>query len=196
MAAKVRRVVRTGASPYIYISSQLRSEKTDRGQRKPGTFVVHPQWLWDSVAHWKRVPEEPYVETLKVLDAAEMRASTSAPNSNAASPSPTPSSPLAESTTPMHSKRIDSTSTGVEAVPIIDLTTESFRRASGREGPPPEEYEPLPPAGSLVGQSVDWAAIDEEVDAFLNETDDDDDMEDGDMDDGASDGSVRSSRSK
>ncbi|KAF8313855.1 hypothetical protein DL93DRAFT_2058638, partial [Clavulina sp. PMI_390] len=61
------------------IAVKLRSEKTERGQRKPGVFVLHPQWLWESVAQWRRVDEEPYVEMLRMLDEASAQAGSSTP---------------------------------------------------------------------------------------------------------------------
>ena len=132
---------------------------------------------------------------LKVLDAAEMRAGSSVPSAASSSPSlpPTELEPLA------FLRRIDNASIDTESVPAAELPTESSQGAIQvtRQGAiSQEEDEELPPpAGSFAGQSVDWAAIDEEVDAFLNETDDDD-MEGHEMDEDVSDGSVRSRGSK
>lgn len=113
-----------------------------------------------------QVPEEPYVTMLKVLDAAEVR------------PSGATSSPLPSTN-------------GIPAINLIDpslsttpLSTEGELgtqaedegEGEGEDG----ESSSLAVAGPIIVESVDWGAVDEEVDAFLNETDDDD--EDG-MDD-------------
>lgn len=139
------------------LHQQLRSEKTDRGERKPGVFVLHPQWLWESIAHWLRVPEEPYVAMLRVLDAAEIR-----PSGGGAAPSPLPSANGMIPTINL----IDPSSSS------IPLSTGGEQRSQAEDGD--GESPAVAVAGPVVDESVDWAAVDEEVDAFLNETDDDD----------------------
>jgi hypothetical protein len=133
---------------------------------------------------------------LRVLDAAEMRAGSSVPS--AASSSSAPSLPPTELELLAFSSRIDNASIDAESVPATELPAESSQGATQviRQGAisQDEDEELPPPAGSFTGPSVDWAAIDEEVDAFLNETDDD--MEGHEMDEDVSDGSVRSRGSK
>jgi len=128
---------------------------------------------------------------LKVLDAAEMHAGSSVPGvaltSSAPSLPPTELEPLA------FSRRIDSASIDAESIPATELPTGPSQGATQviRQGASSQDED----EESFTGQSVDWAAIDEEVDAFLNETDDDD-MEGCEMDEDISDGSVRSRGSK
>lgn len=128
---------------------------------------------------------------LKVLDAAEMHAGSSVPG--AALTSSTPSLPPTELEPLAFSRRIDSASIDAESVPATELPAGSSQGATQvirQDASSQDEDEE-----SFTGQSVDWAAIDEEVDAFLNETDDDD-MEGHEMDEDISDGSVRSRGSK
>jgi hypothetical protein len=137
--------------------------------------------------------EEPYVEMLKVLDAADVRAGSLMPNATSSSPS----LPHADATSLASSKPVDGPSAGNESLLSIEFLTELSQGATpliSKGVGLLEEDELTPPTGSFVEQSVDWAAIDEEVDAFLNETDDDD-MEDH-LDEDVSDGSARSNRSK
>lgn len=138
------------------------------------------------------MPEEPYVEMLKVLEAADVRAGSSVPN--VTSPS-SPPLPHADATSLASSKSVDSTSIGTESLPSIEVLTESRQGDTPvvlqSVGSPAGTDETSPPTGPFVDQSVDWAAVDEEVDAFLNETDDDD-MEDHEMEEDGSDGSARS----
>lgn len=128
------------------------------------------------------MPEEPYVAMLKVLDAAEIRPSGA-----------TTSSPLPSTNGVPTINLIDPTSTSTP------LSTEGGQRSQGEDGGEGEDVESPAVAGPIIDESVDWGAVDEEVDAFLNETDDDD-MDDAGVGESGSgyvsDSSVKSGVSK
>lgn len=108
---------------------------------------------------------------LKLLDAAEVRAATSSSSLSAPSAGSSFSIPAA------------TTASTPYQIPIINLVESSESEARSIIIGKGEEVGRASVEGPVVDESVDWAAVDEEVDAFLNETDDDD-MDDRDMTDG------------
>lgn len=109
---------------------------------------------------------------LKLLDAAEVRAATSSSSLSAPSAGSSFSIPAA------------TTASTPYQIPIINLVESSESEARSIIIGEGEEVGRASVEGPVVDESVDWAAVDEEVDAFLNETDDDDIMDDRDMTDG------------
>ncbi|GAA5937508.1 BRCT domain-containing protein, partial [Sporobolomyces koalae] len=43
------------------VANQPGTAKVHSARRNPRVKIVYPQWLLDSVAHWKKLPEEPYL---------------------------------------------------------------------------------------------------------------------------------------
>ncbi|KAF8338151.1 uncharacterized protein EI90DRAFT_3286868 [Cantharellus anzutake] len=149
------------------IALKLHSEKTDRGQRKAGVFVVHPQWLWDSVTQWRRVPEAPYEQMLLLMDATSRNTT---PTSRAQSQWESP----------------------LRGRPRQPYQPNNLRRVLRHELEEEEGVDEVFLSNNLqLGGTVDWAEVDREVDEFLNESDDDDIGEY----EGQSDASIRSSPS-
>jgi len=149
--------------------------------------VVHPQWLWDCVSQWQRIPEAPYEAMLHAMYPVDAQLpGPSPPGASLALPSADPgdgSSSIGSSlpSPPGPTVRAVAAS-GSYSAPGSSSSTSS----SELEG---DEF--LGSGGKGVdknGTEVDWAAVDEEVDAFLNESGD----EDVDDYEGASDSSLPS----
>ena len=165
---------------------QLRSEKTDRGEQKPGVHVVHPQWLWDCVSQWRRIPEAPYEAMLRAMfpgdsqPPAEMSHSVASPASQSSDP--------VDTNTGAASPSSSTPGPSTEGVAGPSSAPQCSSPTSSREIEGDELFVSDDKAFDTNGAGVDWAAVDEEVDAFLNESGD----EDVDDYEGASDSSIRS----
>lgn len=126
---------------------------------------------------------------LKQLDASEVRAAPSSSSTPLIVPSSIPlPADLAPSSAPSASVSLTppshagSSSTPLPAVPIIQIDPVTNEDLEDEEG----VDIPVSPLGD---GSIDWGAVDDEVDAFLNETDDEDEGDEDMADGNASDAS-------